>query len=265
MLSHWPIRVKFLIGLGLLILLVVLLAGSGLYATYAYRSLVKDLSSYAWELPAASELSRRVGNLQMVVSEPQGLRASTFPGSPGGEIPLRVRIARGQFASDLDSIDKALDEYRGYLERKLNAGSPMADDQHESKTVGRIEPALERLRRKTCDSDWVFNDLELDQLREELENLQTLTAATSQPPVRENERFCRGGAEPIPHADRRHVDGQRLGRVGLHALDQTVLPVDLPAASDPHRRVAASGRRAIPPPHSSGHARRNGRTGRGDE
>jgi signal transduction histidine kinase len=139
--------------------------------------LVKDLSWRAVELPAASELSRRVGNLQMVVSELQGLRASTFPGSPGGEIPLRVRIARGQFASDLDSIDKALDEYRGYLERKLNAGSPMADDQHESETVGRIEPALERLRRKTCDSDWVLNDLELDQLREELENLQTLTAA----------------------------------------------------------------------------------------
>ena len=88
-----------------------------------------------------------------------------------------MRIVRNQFASDLDSIDKALEEYRGYLQRKLNAGSPMADDQHESETVCRIEPALERLRLKTCDSDWVVNDLQLDQLRDELENLQTLTAA----------------------------------------------------------------------------------------
>ena len=40
-LFNWPIRVKSLIGLGLLLLLVIVLAGSGLYTTFAYRSLVR--------------------------------------------------------------------------------------------------------------------------------------------------------------------------------------------------------------------------------
>ena len=174
MLSNWPIRVKFLVGLGLLVLLVVILAGSGLYTTYAYRSLAKDLSWRAAELPAASELSHQVGNLQMTVSELRGHRGSYFPDNPVGEVSFRVRI-RDQFASDLDSVDDALNEYREHLERKLNAGSPMADDQHEWETVRKIETAMERLRQKNRDWAWMLNDAQVDELRGELEDLQKLS------------------------------------------------------------------------------------------
>ena len=50
--SKWPIRVKLLVGLGLLVVMVAILSGSGLYTTYAYRNLVKSLSWRVSELPA---------------------------------------------------------------------------------------------------------------------------------------------------------------------------------------------------------------------
>ena len=37
MFSKWPIRVKLLVGLRLLVVMVAILSGSGLYTTYAYR------------------------------------------------------------------------------------------------------------------------------------------------------------------------------------------------------------------------------------
>ena len=57
MLVKWPIRAKVLVGLGLLLALVAILSSSGLYATYAYRTLVKSLSCRVGELPLAAELA----------------------------------------------------------------------------------------------------------------------------------------------------------------------------------------------------------------
>ena len=60
MLSIRPIRAKMSIGFALLVLMVGILAVSGLYTTYAYRGLAKSLSCRVRELPVAAELSRQV-------------------------------------------------------------------------------------------------------------------------------------------------------------------------------------------------------------
>ncbi len=64
-----PIRAKLLLGLSLLVLVVVTLAGSGLVAIYSYRNLVNSLSWRVSELPVAAELSRHVGDLRITLSE----------------------------------------------------------------------------------------------------------------------------------------------------------------------------------------------------
>ena len=56
MLSKWPIRVKFLVSLGLLVLCVAILAGSGLASTHRYRSIVKWLSWRAQEFSPADRV-----------------------------------------------------------------------------------------------------------------------------------------------------------------------------------------------------------------
>ena len=52
MFSHWPIRYKLQLGLGLLAVSVLTLFGSAYYGLYAYRGLVKGLSARSAELPA---------------------------------------------------------------------------------------------------------------------------------------------------------------------------------------------------------------------
>ena len=43
MLSHWPIRKKLFLCLGLLLLMVGMLSWGGIYGLYAYRDLVRSL------------------------------------------------------------------------------------------------------------------------------------------------------------------------------------------------------------------------------
>ena len=175
MLSKWSIRVKSLVGLGLLLLLVAILSSSGLYTTYAYRSLVKSLSWRAIELPLAAELSRQVADLRMTLSELRGLRTNSFPAAERDWVPLRTWMVRDRFLGELGDVDAVLADYRKSLEHKARDGLSIADTQPEWETVHKIEAALGRVRRASRDEDWTLNDLKIDQLDAELENLQKLS------------------------------------------------------------------------------------------
>jgi signal transduction histidine kinase len=174
-LSHWPIRIKFLVGLGLILLSVVILAGSGLYTTYAYRSLVKGLRQRAVELPLAAELSRQVASLQISLSLLRGLRDSQFPDADRDEVPPRALIVREQFRSGLEDVEDTLSAYRTQLEHKAREGSRIADTQREWETVQKIEGALARIEEVNRDEDWVLDDVgRVDKLSRELDQLQEL-------------------------------------------------------------------------------------------
>ena len=97
MLHHWTIRFKLIVGLGLLVLVVVSLAVSGLISTYAYRDLVNSMSWRVAELPLAAELNQHVGNLRITVSELRGLRAATFADISHNQVVDRVLSCRNQF------------------------------------------------------------------------------------------------------------------------------------------------------------------------
>ncbi len=175
MLLKWPIRVKVLIGLGLLVLAVGALSRNALYTTYAYRDLVKSLSARVAELPVAAELARHVGDLRITLSELRGLRVATFPGTWADRMPLRVRMVRDQFRLQLDQVEKTLVKYRTRLEYKLETDSLMADNQREWRTVAKIDEALARVHEAEQAGDWMLDDVRIGQLDAELEYLQTLS------------------------------------------------------------------------------------------
>jgi len=175
-LSKWPIRVKLSVGLGLLVMVVGILAAGGLYATYAYRDLVKSLSWRVNELPVAAQLSRHVGDLRITLSELHGLRVATFADTRCDEVPLRVRMARDEFSVRLDEVKETLRRYRGQLERKLRADSQIADNQREWDTVHRIEAALGRVHKANRGQDWMLDEVKIGQLDQELACLQGLSA-----------------------------------------------------------------------------------------
>lgn len=173
MLAKWPIRVKLLVGLGLLLLLVVILSSSGLYSTYAYRRLVKDISLRAVELPLAAQLNERVGELGMRFGELNGLRSATFP----DDMPMRLRLVHKEFRAQLEEVAAALDDYRAQLDHKMQDGSPMADDQQEWATVHQLDAVLIRLKRCDAQADWVLDETAVEQVRQEMDRLRDLSAA----------------------------------------------------------------------------------------
>ena len=175
MLSKWPIRLKLLLGLGLLVLVVAILSSTGLVATYAYRNLVNSLSWRVSELPLAAELSRHVSDLRITIGELRGLRVDTFPDAHRDLVPMRVRMARDQFRCQLDEVDQTLMRYSTQLASETRADPRMSDHGRELETVRKIESQLARIRTANCDEDWMLDNVKIGWLDVELEKLQVLT------------------------------------------------------------------------------------------
>ena len=172
-LSNCSIRTKLWVGLGLLVLVVLILSSSGLYATYGYRNLVRSLS---WEVTALAELGQQTRNLQVTLGEISGQRNTGFPYSPRDEVPLRLRIVGSQFQTQLDAVEKALLVYREQLRSALHADAQVGDDDGEWETVRRAEVSLARIHEILADPQWMLDDVKLAGMESDLGHLQTHTA-----------------------------------------------------------------------------------------
>jgi signal transduction histidine kinase len=182
LLSKWPIRVKLLVGLALLVLVVTILSGSGLIAMYAYRGLVKSLSRRVVELPTAAELSRRVADMRITLGELHGLRGvqefhtGSFLEPMPEEVPSRMWMVRDSFRSQLELAEDTLTKYSRQLEHPWASDLWMADNRREWATVRKIQAALQRVHEANSEEDWMLDDMKISRLDAELEELQTLSA-----------------------------------------------------------------------------------------
>lgn len=174
MLQKRPIRVKVFIGLGLLLLVVAILASSGLYSAYSYRGLVRDMRSRASELPVASQLSQQVNELQLTLTKLHGLRTYAYSSIIRDNASNQILVLRGEFSIGLRHVDDTLSEYKALLEDKLRDGSRMADNRPEWETVHKIETSLAQVHRTNEDANWVSDQIMIEQLETELECLQEL-------------------------------------------------------------------------------------------
>jgi len=177
-LPKWPIRVKLFVGLSLLVLVVAILAVSGLVATYAYRDLVQSLSWRVSELPWAAKLSQHVSNMRISVGKVQGLRASNLLDVQVEEEPFQVQMWRNQFRREFAWAEETLSHYRQQLDHEPQPDRRMADLKHERETVRKIERALDNIRQMDSDEKWTLNELSVEWfgwLDTELERLQGLT------------------------------------------------------------------------------------------
>ncbi len=265
MFSKRPIRVKLLVGLGLLVVMVAILASSGLYSTYAYRNLVKSLSWRVSELPLAAEVSSHVNKLRILLSELRGLRAGPVRDARDDLMPLRVRLVREQFRGELAEVGEAAAEYRKQVEQTMRADFGMADNQPERDAVRKIEVALQRIHEIDSDRNWIFSDERVGRMDGRVGPAARAGGGIVQPVARQAERVRRGGARAVSHLAGGPVDHQRDGGGAVRAVRAAVLSLDFPAAANPDLGVARGGRRKLRLSHPHGHPRRNRRAGRGDE
>jgi len=177
MMSKWPIRLKLLLGLALLVLVVAILSSTGLAATHLYRNLVNSLRWRAEELPLAAKLNQHVGDMRIALGELRGLRNNTFPGPQLDLVPVRVWAVRDQFRVQLQGVEQTLVQYRGQLDDQRQADPWMSDHQREWETVNQIESQLAVIRQMNHTEDWMLNLDKIGWFDAELERLQEMTTA----------------------------------------------------------------------------------------
>jgi len=162
------------IGLGLLVLVVSILASSGLYTMYAYRGLVKSLSWRVPELAVAAQLSQRVSDLRITLSELHGLRTDTFSETRSDEVPVRVWMVRDEFRDRLDQFDRTLAQYRRELGDPARGDPIMTDNGLELQTVQEIEAVLARVYEANRNRFWMLDQAQIGLLDTELGRIQKL-------------------------------------------------------------------------------------------
>lgn len=205
MLSHWPIRRKLALGLGLLLSTVLGLFVSALHGLYSYRELVRSLSARSAELPLASDVQQAVSDLRVTLRQakerlvfPYSVEPSPDPSidetsgaapstEASGEKIVDVQgaweasLLGGRFRTQLDQLVDVLDRYRRQLaESQLEAASRLADDAPERATLVRIDRAVAELRHKPLSAlltqDWLSDNAEIDHLLDHVEELHALSA-----------------------------------------------------------------------------------------
>jgi signal transduction histidine kinase len=191
--SHWPIRNKLQLGLGLLAVSVLTLFGSAYYGLYAYRGLVKSLSVRSAELPLADKLRDHVAGLHEVVSRVEDRQWL------GGALSLELDseqtfmdangLLRQEYPAQLDLFCQTLQEYQDQLDaNRMRTDVVIGDDSYERETLAKINVVLDRIKQHEADgSDWYLdNEPKVRQLREDVEELRKLAAEL---PSHLHERF----------------------------------------------------------------------------
>ena len=239
MLGHWPIRVKLIVGLTLLLAVVAILSSSGLFATYSYRSLVKVVSWRSIELPTAAAISARVWELRTTLSELRGIRWGAYPltGLPGQRV--QTQLACAAFSEKLDELEQLLRDYRQLLNRKLEDDSSIADNQPERATLVKIEAALHEVYDADRDSDGMLSDAKVERLGAALDNLQQLAAEL---PTHLHRTFA-GFADEVKGQYRGLIIGAWVGSLVAGAMLAVLLRLFYRWVFDPLRVLLGGSRR----------------------
>ena len=183
MFSKWPIRVKLLVGLGLLVVMVAILSSSGLY-THLCLSQPGQEPELAGQRTAAGRRGEqpREQAARARSASCAGCGPAPSPSPATNLMPLRVRLVRQQFRAELGRSG-------GGGGRISQAGG--ADHAGPASAWPTTSPsATPSIRsrwpcgaftRSTTTARWIFSDEQVGRLDDELDRLQVLAAELSSP------------------------------------------------------------------------------------
>ena len=177
--SHWPIRRKLQLGLGLFAVSVLTLFGSAYYGLYAYRGLVKSLSARSFELPLADKLRDHVADLHETLNQVRGRQNldDSFETTPA--MAEAYVLLRQNYYAQLDQFCQALTRYREQLDsNQARTDLAINDDRYERQTLAEIDSLLARIKHYDSNApDWLLDNKEVvSQLRSDVDHLRDLAA-----------------------------------------------------------------------------------------
>ena len=194
MLSNLSIRVKLRIGVGLLAISTVALFLAGYYGLYAYRGLLKTLSSRSTELPLANELSQDVADLRVVLgqarerfialdareSEYHPIEFTDHADLAESHEAWDLKVLRDDYQTKFDHFKQTLEAYRLKLDENSQRKKSflIGGDQRERATLAEIDQSLARIQDQKLEDNFFLHELggETDSLKDEIEILRELAA-----------------------------------------------------------------------------------------
>ena len=128
MFASWKIRKKLYLCLFVLSGTLCILAISGVWGLYEYRSLVIGISQRARELPIAIQLSLHVSELQATAQHiAECHKAREFPGGCfWRRVDMGMGLQTSQFHTDFANVRSTIDAYRQQLKNEQPARRPAA-------------------------------------------------------------------------------------------------------------------------------------------
>jgi signal transduction histidine kinase len=178
-LSHWPIRTKLKLGLGLLLVTVLALFGSAYYGLYAYRGLVRTVTWRSVELPRALDVQVSVSNLRVTLTQAEERREwPNFDDKP--ETDQQMEWLGREFRNQFSQLKDALARYRHQLDENVaDPISRLGDDKDERHTLTQIDELMSRIEKISSNSDWgqswVLDQGQLGPLRDQVDELYRQT------------------------------------------------------------------------------------------
>jgi len=177
-LSRWPIRNKFRLGLAMLVVVVLALFGTACFGLYAYRGLVRSVSARSAELPLAGKVSRIVSDLRVTISEAQGRvrpQVYDYTMTLREAEPVDSLLLREEYRADFVSLQHAVSDYRDQLRSNRNrADAHIGDDRQERETLAEIERVVKQMKERELQRDWILDGVQLEAIQADALRLQQL-------------------------------------------------------------------------------------------
>lgn len=160
----------------MLILLVFMLAGAGLYAVLLFQRQVHDVTYRASVLPVAETLNQNVARLQATYGELRGIRRTLtkFSSSDGGE--FRRTLETG-FAQILNDLKRNSGEYCKRLENRTEQTQVNEFFAKETAAMSAVLSAAQALEKVVREPNWSDSDAGLELTETYLNTLQEHTGA----------------------------------------------------------------------------------------
>lgn len=189
MLSHWPLRTKLKLGLGLLLITVLSLFGSAYYGLYAYRGLVKSLGARSAELPLAGEVNQNLVDLRDVLNQAeerfeisdwrQAISDTNL--DEVDPFPWDAQWLREEYCDRFDDFVRSLERYRKQLDlNNIDRDPRLGGDFHERQTLAKIDEVVERMGgtdiSNSLKTDWLLDRSYVSMLCDEADELRCLVA-----------------------------------------------------------------------------------------
>jgi two-component system NtrC family sensor kinase len=168
-LSRWPIRNKLLVGIGLLLVILATLSTSSIQGMYAYRDLVRSISSRATELPLATALSTQVCNLRVTMAD-----LEVFRRYPQLEFPTPTeQKLRNLFRKQFADISQLVQNYGAALKDHSHVESHIGNASRELLCLARVKHTLASVKDSTADDAWYYvEQTQIDDVNDDLVQLQ---------------------------------------------------------------------------------------------